>query len=157
MNSLEALTASMPKRIVRNWQASVMRTCDFCGHHKGTVLNGDNSSICASCCDAENYGNLQCALEEALERNAALIAALEQAQQERKVQLETIASVTGLWNEQRNRIAELKTNKPCVKLPGERFDEDGSITSDFDRGWNHYREDAMKAIRSAGGTVIEGE
>lgn len=45
----------------------------------------------------------------------------------------------------------------CVKLPGERFDDDGSITSDFDRGWDLYREEAIAAVLSAGGTVEGSE
>lgn len=34
-----------------------------------------------------------------------------------------------------SRIAELEARP----LPGERYDDDGAVTSDFDRGWNSYR------------------
>ncbi|WP_437431948.1 hypothetical protein [Yokenella regensburgei] len=73
---IQALQAQM-KRKHRNWTASVMRTCDYCGHHKDTVTEDDGSAICASCCDAE-YATILANVAETLlaERDAdkALIA-----------------------------------------------------------------------------------
>ncbi|MET6795460.1 hypothetical protein ABNU38_13915 [Citrobacter braakii] len=57
-----------------------MRTCDFCSHHKMTVLNSDGSTICASCSDAEYVTNLLNAVEIYQARNAELVEALESAQ-----------------------------------------------------------------------------
>ena len=44
-----------------------------------------------------------------------------------------------LIEQQAQRIAELESRTFTVQLPGERHDDDGSVTSDFDRGWNAYR------------------
>lgn len=107
---IEALTpVCVPKRIVRNWAASVMRHCDYCSHYKDTVLNDDGSAICASCCDSERSGNMQCALEEALQRNGELIAALERAHQESK--------------EQSARIEELESQRQLAFMACNRWRE----------------------------------
>lgn len=107
----EALTpVCVPKRIVRNWAASVMRHCDYCSHYKDTVLNDDGSAICASCCDSEHSGNLQCALEEALQRNGVLIAALEQARTEREEFRKRLKLERQIVEDADKRIAELESS-----------------------------------------------
>lgn len=62
-----------------------------------------------------------------------LIAALEQSQQESKVQLKTIASVTELWNENRQRIAELEAShkklRECLAGIHNTITRDGAYTS----------------------------
>lgn len=82
---IQALKAQM-KRKHHNWSASVMRTCDYCGHHKDTVTEDDGSAICASCCDAEHATNLANVTETLLasrEADKARIAELtQQLQQE---------------------------------------------------------------------------
>ena len=55
---IQALKAQM-KRKHRDWSATVMRTCDYCGDHKDTVTEEDGSNICASCCDDEHAANLE--------------------------------------------------------------------------------------------------
>jgi hypothetical protein len=83
-NSLEALKPiSIPKRAIRDWNESVMRHCDHCSGYELTVQDNEGAAICAECCDAEHIGNLESALDEAIKRNAELIAALEQTQTER--------------------------------------------------------------------------
>lgn len=75
----QALKAQM-KRKRRDWTSGVMRTCDYCGQHKYTVLEDDGSAICAPCCDAEHVASLENIAETMLaERDAdkALIAELK--------------------------------------------------------------------------------
>ena len=62
---IQALKAQM-KRKHRDWSATVMRTCDYCGDHKDTVTEEDGSNICASCCDDEHAANLENIVETLL-------------------------------------------------------------------------------------------
>ncbi|WLJ47356.1 hypothetical protein [Edwardsiella piscicida] len=50
---------------------------------------------------------------------SAMIVALEKAQQEDKVALKTIANLIEMWNEGRNRIAELEAMLQAGSLTGE--------------------------------------
>ncbi|ARD17570.1 hypothetical protein BXA22_04080 [Edwardsiella piscicida] len=56
---------------------------------------------------------------KASEQLSAMIVALEKAQQEDKVALKTIANLIEMWNEGRNRIAELEAMLQAGSLTGE--------------------------------------
>lgn len=112
----------IPKRIVRNWATSVMRHCDYCSHYEDTVLNDDGSAICATCCDAEHSGNLQCTLEDAIQRNAELMAALEQAQQrneELEANQQKIVSMSAYSDERLKEIERHRENTLLGHLPAD--------------------------------------
>ena len=121
MNTTELIT-----RPVRNWGEAVMRTCDYCSHHKMTVLNSDGSAICASCSDAEYATNLLNAVEIYQTRNAELVEALESAQR---------------------KIAELEARTVTVKLPEVRITVSESRRRNLNwRELGAYNEGAEVAV-----------
>lgn len=61
-----------PTRIRRDWNAAVMRHCDYCAGWEMTVLEEDGGNICAGCCDNAYTSTLADALDAAL---AELLAA----------------------------------------------------------------------------------
>lgn len=77
---IQALKAQMARKH-RDWSGSVMRTCDYCGHYKYTVMeDGGRVAKCASCCDGEHATNLANVAETLLaerEADKALIAELK--------------------------------------------------------------------------------
>lgn len=94
-------TTELIARPVRNWVEAVMRTCDYCSHHKMTVLNSDGSAICASCSDAEYVTNLLNAVEIYQARNAELVEALESAQEIRAA-AEKLVRCKGRYHSEQN-------------------------------------------------------
>jgi len=99
----------------------------------------------------------------ARDTSLALIAALEQSQEESKIQLKTIASVTELWNDGRLRIAELEASQLVVKRP-EQYPDDSDLSffiDLYDVGCEENLRFAMwlKELRRrrAGGKVQGGD
>lgn len=100
-------------RKVRNWGVAVMRTCDFCAHHKMTVIE-EGATICASCCDAEYAGAMRIALEEATDALAAkdkqvgeLTEWVNQAEARNNVKCAEMCNQDEVIADLRDRLSEL--------------------------------------------------
>lgn len=161
----ETKTIAMPTRLVRDWGDAVMRHCDYCSRYASTVSDEEGGAICAECCDAKHTGDLKCALEDSLQRNAQLIAALEQAQTERddlkalNQHLDlSIRQAEGVNASIRRRIAELEASQLSVKLPDYRNSPDMHTKQYYEAiGFNQGLDACIEAIRVAGGKVEGSE
>lgn len=113
-------TTELIARPVRSWGEAVMRTCDYCSHHKMTVLNSDGSAICASCSDAEYLKNLLNAVAIYQARNAELVEALERAQQiiaELEARMTTIKMPVAATAEGRRYLLKALETCKCSPIP----------------------------------------
>lgn len=69
----------------------------------------------------------------------ALVEALELKEEQRANWFQMAQKLGEDLDAAEKRIAKLESRTVTVKLPGERYDADGKVSSDFDRGWNACR------------------
>ncbi|EKZ6391747.1 hypothetical protein RE075_002188 [Klebsiella aerogenes] len=107
----------IPQREKHDWIQAVMRYCDFCQQWALTVRHSDGGCICASCCDAEYTSKLEVA-------NAALVEALEKAQQHEVHASEMAVQLSKRLTAAENRISELGNYAEAEAVGADKAAED---------------------------------